>query len=469
MSNITSTIEYIPIEKLHPHPANPRKDVGDITELAASIKTNGVLQNLTVVPSYQVVEVMDKLQQDSAVKDDDQYVVVIGHRRLAAAKKAKLASLPCVVVDMTPQVQVKTMLIENMQRTDLTVYEQAQGFQMMLDMGETVESIAKDSGFSPTTVRRRVKLLELDEEKFRKSESRGATISDYLELDKIEDMELKNKVLDTIGTANFRNELKSAIEKEKNRKIIAEYVAEVEKFAERVDVQDWDTMEYVRGYNVWSKSEVVVPEDAETVKYYFTVSDSICAVYRQKIKKNKEDEEAEKAKKKALEEEYERRISELKEIDERHYGLRKEFISSISKAKAKKFLPEILRFSAFRLIDAVEGFRYDMDYELVAELLDLDVDEEEDDGIFRAKLAEAFAASPEYATLVVAYASIDCEELCYWTHQWYEGIRKPQYNAEDDLDHLYDFLVSIGYEMSDEEKAMQNGNHELLSDVEVKG
>ena len=45
-----SSIVYIPIEKLYPHPDNPRKDLGDLTELAESIKEKGVLQNLTVVP-----------------------------------------------------------------------------------------------------------------------------------------------------------------------------------------------------------------------------------------------------------------------------------------------------------------------------------------------------------------------------------------------------------------------------------
>lgn len=55
------------------------------------------------------------------------------------------------------------MLLENMQRSDLTVYEQAQGFQMMLDLGESISDISEKTGFSETTVRRRVKLLELDQ------------------------------------------------------------------------------------------------------------------------------------------------------------------------------------------------------------------------------------------------------------------------------------------------------------------
>ena len=105
-------IVYIPAERLVPHPDNPRKDLGDLTELAASIKENGIFQNLTVVPEFE-----------------DRFTVIIGHRRLAAAKLAGLTELPCVVVEMTPKEQVQTMLLENMQRSDLTVYEQAQGAQ----------------------------------------------------------------------------------------------------------------------------------------------------------------------------------------------------------------------------------------------------------------------------------------------------------------------------------------------------
>ena len=45
-------ITYIPIQQLHPHPDNPRKELGDLSELAASIKENGVYQNLTVIPGH---------------------------------------------------------------------------------------------------------------------------------------------------------------------------------------------------------------------------------------------------------------------------------------------------------------------------------------------------------------------------------------------------------------------------------
>src|SRR5699024_3228560 len=146
-------------------------------ELADSIKANGILQNLTVVPRIVTGNLLGNTWQDG-------YTVVIGHRRLAAAKLAGLKELPCIVSDMGLRDQVRTMLMENIQRADLTSYEQAQGFQMMMDMGDTVEEIARKSGFSQSTVRRRVKLLALDQEKLKASVERGANLVDYMELDK---------------------------------------------------------------------------------------------------------------------------------------------------------------------------------------------------------------------------------------------------------------------------------------------
>ena len=95
---------------------------------------------------------------------------------MAASKLAGLKEVPSAVIsDMDHKTQVATMLLENMQRVDLTAYEQAQGFQMMLDLGESVVGISEKTGFSESTVHRRMKLLELDQEKLKESASRGAT------------------------------------------------------------------------------------------------------------------------------------------------------------------------------------------------------------------------------------------------------------------------------------------------------
>ena len=99
----------------------------------------------------------------------EDYTIIIGHRRAAAAQQAGVYELPCAIVEMDEREQMQTMMIENMQRSDLTTYEQAQGFQLMLDLGDTVEQVASKSGFSQSTIRRRVKLLSLDRDAFRRA------------------------------------------------------------------------------------------------------------------------------------------------------------------------------------------------------------------------------------------------------------------------------------------------------------
>ena len=287
----TGSLVLLPVDKLLTHPDNPRKDLGDLQELADSIKANGVLQNLTVVslesesaewsalsqqyqehPTEEVRNLMNRITANQPKDCEGLFRVVIGHRRLAAAKLAGLAEVPCVISNMDYREQVRTMLMENIQRADLTVYEQAQGFQMMLDLGDTVEAIAKKAGFSQSTVRRRVKLLELDQQKFKASVERGAMLQDYAELEKIEDPELKNKVLDAIGTNNFRMTLKNAIDEEKGRKYIAEVSAALSEFATLIDTVDRSVMQYVTGYEPWNrKKKVERREDADTTKYYYTV------------------------------------------------------------------------------------------------------------------------------------------------------------------------------------------------------
>lgn len=184
------TIKQISIELIDPHPENPRKNLGNLTELAESIKANGIMQNLTVVP-----------------KDDGRYLAVIGHRRLAAAKLAGLETVPCAVVDMDRKTQLSTMLLENMQRSELSYIEQADGFQLMLDLGETVESISEMSGFSKDTVKHRLEIAKLDKDNILNSD---LTLEDFTYLEKISDVNIRNKLI----KENKHGYIKYAVDRE---------------------------------------------------------------------------------------------------------------------------------------------------------------------------------------------------------------------------------------------------------------
>lgn len=114
-------ITYIPIRQLYPHPDNPRKELGDLSELAASIKENGVYQNLTVIPGHYLNsrEYIRKCVDEGgdaaaaaaawtpkAVWSSEDYTIIIGHRRAAAAQQAGLYELPCAIVEMDEREQI---------------------------------------------------------------------------------------------------------------------------------------------------------------------------------------------------------------------------------------------------------------------------------------------------------------------------------------------------------------------------
>ena len=206
-------IVMIPVDQLMHHPQNPRLDLGDLTELAESIKANGVMQNLTVVPADRA----EFFSQGEKVGEEKTYFVVIGNRRMEAAKIAGLAELPCVISDMDHKTQVATMLMENMQRQDLTVYEQAQGFQMMMDLGYSSKEIGEKTGFSEKTVKDRIKFTKFNQKNFEKAVQQGATLMDLIEISKLESKSDQNEVMKHAGTENFRQKMKDALHEQEMR------------------------------------------------------------------------------------------------------------------------------------------------------------------------------------------------------------------------------------------------------------
>jgi ParB family chromosome partitioning protein len=436
-------IQNIEITKLHPHYDNPRKDLGDLSELAESIKSKGILQNLTVVPWFSKITGVGC--DDPKQQEEMGYIVVIGHRRLAAAKLAGLTEVPCVVSNMNHLEQVATMLLENIQRSDLTIYEQAQGFQMMMDLGDSINNISERTGFSETTVRRRVRLIELDGEKFRKSVERGGTLMDYAELDKIHDISLRNKVLDKIGTSNFKWELQQAIDKEKSEKNMALIVAELEKFAK--PIKESNGLQYVKGYSVSQKPEITVPEDASTVEYFYqTYSYGSISLYKKyaQSKPNASSVEQDNRQK-----EIQERRAGLEEITKRAYRLRYDFIREYPNASAKKNIGVIIEYS----LRTILGDYINLDYEDFAKALDIEVNDDEE--LSFDNFAERITAQPERHLLIATYSALDSEREHYYSYN-------NQHADNETLNTVYDFLEKLGYEMSDEERKLRDGTHELF-------
>lgn len=479
----SGNLVMIPVEQLHPHPDNPRKELGDLSELAESIKRNGILQNLTVVPGHKIsveewVAICKKegVSKDAALATYDKsayasdgYMVIIGHRRMSASKIAGLTELPCAVVEMTPEEQVATMLTENMQRADLTLYEQAKSFQQLsIDFGKSVEEISAMSGFSETTVRKRKRLADLDEKKFKRACERGATLFDFAELDKVEDPADKDRCLDAIGTPNFKNVLKTVLDEQMAKQRRARWLEQLPTFATQIEKQgyvgeEWVEMNYFRNYGSWSRvDDIEKPSDADEIRYFYIVHEGQIDIYKEHIVDSAE--EAEQQRKQEMRDKQDAKYKQLQEISLRHYRLRSEFVAEYGKAKANSTVITRNATGAIMLMSRRTGYYYsNYNYGNLAKLLDIPCDEKSnsiDQEAFKKRCAEA----PEYALLCMAYWLMDGEKKSYVVQEW--DSKKQLYMARwknsDDLDEVYYFLEELGYQTSDEERQMRRGNHPLF-------
>lgn len=434
------TLTTIAIDKLHPHPDNPRKVLGDIDELADSIKANGILQNLTVVP----------------MNDDwTEFTVIIGHRRLAAAKQAGLTELPCAVVEMTEKEQLSTMLTENMQRSDLTVYEEAKGCQLLLDLGDTVAEVAKKTGFSESKIRRRVKLCELDEDAFKESQIRQPTLQDYDRLNQIKDIDVRNELLKSIGTNNFDNRLYSAVRKQEDD----EERAELEKICldngmtkceSRNDIPE--NCEYVGTIGTAQLLKESFDDDRKRY-FFFTTYGIYVTIYIQKTKEQIEKADAENKNRNAKRQKFDELEAQAKEINQRCKALRESFmLEGNFNDDAKK--QELINYILYSMSECREyddrsfyflsGLKHE-NYECI----NLD-DCMKDTGKMLMAAAYAFFE--------------DLYNTKYINVTYDEGIQR---NISPELNRFYNLLVKLGYVMSDEEIQLRDGTHPIFTTGET--
>lgn len=200
------TIEQVELKpsQLVPHKKNIRRDVGDVSDLADSVRAKGVLQPLVVVPNGQ----------------PDKYVIIAGHRRHAAAKAAKVKTVPCVIRhDLTDEKdQIAVMMVENGQRTDLTAVEEAKGVQTLLDLGDTQKQIAERTGMSATKVRQRAKVAKLPDDLCDKLTAHAVTLDDAVFLAEHSDTNELEYLERALGTNNWLAAKEAVIRRDKERR-----------------------------------------------------------------------------------------------------------------------------------------------------------------------------------------------------------------------------------------------------------
>lgn len=438
-----SKLQMIAVDKLHPHPQNPRKVIGDVTELAESIKANGILQNLTVVP----------------MNDDwTEFTVIIGHRRLAAAKQAGLTELPCAIVEMSEKEQLSTMLTENMQRSDLTVYEEAKGCQLLLDLGDTVSEIAEKTGFSESKIRRRVKLCELDEEAFKESQIRQPTLADYDRLNQIKDIKTRNKLLESIGTNNFDNLLYSAVkkqeteeEKEKIEKLCLEQgMTKVQKYNEIPSNYDY--------MGIFALKDLVGKDFADGRKrfFYFAYSSNIY-IYAEALKKQ-EKNDPEEEKQKLEEQRWDELVEQAEEIDERCEALRRGFMLDANFSDSNKKQELIKYITAQVAADArIEDYHFE---EIIGHIFG-------DDESIDSYISEHWSDNSGRMLMAAAYAlcQTNYSSFSYISVNYLDKTFSRKNNT--DLNRFYNLLCKLGYVMSDEEIQLRDGTHPIFTTGEV--
>ncbi|HJI69434.1 MAG TPA: ParB/RepB/Spo0J family partition protein [Oscillospiraceae bacterium] len=432
-------ITNIEVTKLLQHPDNPRKSIGDVTELAESIKARGILQNLTVVPA-----------------ENGMYTVIIGHRRLAAAKQAGLTEVPCAVVDMDYKTQLSTMLLENMQRSDLTVYEQAQGMQMMFNLGVPVAEIVEKTGFAETTVRKRLKIATLPTEQMQQAVERGGTLENYVQIADIKDEKERRELLKVVGTCEFEFSLTRA----KRRQIEAEKTPLVKAELKAIGAKAVKNQIYSSAYDWierceiadWKEGTFKKPKNKEEL--FWEISYGTVYLMRKKAKASKRKEEKS---------ECELRIDsanrELMRLTKTAYECRVNFVKNFTAVEKHKetIIKWLVMFAGCEITDYCT---YDRAY------INSEIGADEKEHYVDAPKWRQFIAEDKRAPIVVTYALAgDDKRNGYYTAGWYASNNAksaPEYRGNQSLDRIYEFLCELGYEMSETELQLQSGEHELL-------
>jgi ParB family chromosome partitioning protein len=139
----------IPIDKLMPNPNQPRVEMGDLSELVASIREKGILEPLLVRPSDV----------------GGRFMIISGERRYRASLEAGLQELPCIEMDVDDSAVAEISLIENLQRKDLSPFEEADGLQALAErFGYTHVEIARKIGKSRTSITETMSLAAMPPE-----------------------------------------------------------------------------------------------------------------------------------------------------------------------------------------------------------------------------------------------------------------------------------------------------------------
>ena len=473
-----NTITMVPTVYLRHHPKNPRQDLGDLTELKESIEKQGILQNLTIVK--------DEEYDPDPGMPKERYWVLIGNRRFEAAQKAGLKELPCAIVEMDEKEQIATMLCENMQRADLTVYEQAQGFQLMMDLGYTKKEISEKTGFGKTTVENRLKLAKMNPKKLKDAVQKGATLLDLLEVTKLDGKREQNEILNEAGTANFREKLLRAIndqEYEKNKARLIPILEEMglkEQPSGEMYSDKWQNLQN-DGFEMQESEEQlrkhirkIMKEEGKRycykcIQYYGGNQRILFYVERQRTQQESDQQ-------KSLRSEAIARGKHLRYVKSfwaRAYDLRKDFVKNFvmpDGLTSAGLMAMIAKYSLKQCTEWRGELResHNWDGKYIREVLSLpETPVKKSDNsrydwisIWEHARGKNIPAMKMIVAWAVAGGVFCADKPEHGLYDFYDGEYQENSNQNNDVKEMYEFLMEIGYELSDMERLLLNGKHE---------
>ena len=196
---------FVPLASIQPHPSQPRSVVGDLSELVASIREKGVLEPILIRPN------------PSGENGSAAFEIISGERRYRAALEAGLYEIPAIEMDVTDQEALEIALVENLQREDLSPFEEADGYRALAERHQyTHEEIAQAVGKSRTAVTETLGLLRMPARVRDCVRALGvgnkSVLLEILKLDNEEEMLQLLERISTLGLAReaVRKEVKQA-------------------------------------------------------------------------------------------------------------------------------------------------------------------------------------------------------------------------------------------------------------------
>lgn len=158
-SELGQVFQMVKVAEVAEHPQNPRDSLGDLTELAQSIRALGLRQPITVLPAA----VFRNAHPDLPLPAEARWIPLDGHRRRAASQLAEVAEIPAWVrSDLNGAADgPETFLVTNLHRLPLSPLEEARAMALLADLGRSQRQIAERTGFTQSHVSKRLSLLRL--------------------------------------------------------------------------------------------------------------------------------------------------------------------------------------------------------------------------------------------------------------------------------------------------------------------